>query len=99
MKNKDISVVEGKIDIIYKPNHRHKMTLKDVRSISDLMINLIFFNIIDDYGLYITFDKWKWKLTNKSLNCAKGGKYNTLYHIDIQILIGDTNIGYVFFYL
>ena len=55
------------------------MTLKDVRHVPDLLLNLMSGFILDKQGYENQFGKGKWKLAKSSLVVAKREACYTLY--------------------
>ena len=62
------------------------MTLKDVRHIPDLRMNLIAVNALDQEGFYSFLGGGKWKLTKGSMVVAKGSLSHTLYRTQLKVL-------------
>ena len=79
MRNSSYSKIVGMSDVCFKTNMRCKMTLKDVRHVPDLRLNLMLGLILDKQGYENLFGKGKWKLTKSSLVVAKR---KTCYTLD-----------------
>ena len=58
---------------------RYKLTLKYVRHVSNLCLNLMLGFVLDKQGYENHYSKGKWKLTKGSLVVAKGEVCCTLY--------------------
>ena len=61
MGNKSVSQITGIDDICIQTSKGCTLTLKDVRHIPDLLLNLIYVNILDKdvYNHFISSDNWK----------------------------------------
>ena len=79
MGNSSHSKIVGMGDVCFETNMRCKMTLKDVRHVPDLRLNLMLGLILDKQGYENLFGKGKWKLTKSSLVVAKR---KTCYTLD-----------------
>ena len=61
------------------------LTLKDVRHIPDLRLNLIFTHILDNDGYNHFINSGNWKLTKGSLVVAQGRLSCSLYKIEVKV--------------
>jgi len=67
------------------------LVLKDVRHVSDILLNLIFTGKLDDEGYINHFSGGKWKLTKGSLIVAKGKKKSSFYTLHASICKMEVN--------
>ena len=74
MGNEGISKILRKGDVCLKTGLGCTLVLKDVRHVSDILLNLIFTGKLDDEGYINHFGGGKWKLTKGSLFVVKGRK-------------------------
>ena len=79
MGNFNHSKIVGMGDVCFETNMGCRLTLKDVRHVSNLRLNLMSGLALDKQGYESHFGKGKWKLIEGSLVVAKGEAYCTLY--------------------
>ncbi|KAK6145814.1 hypothetical protein DH2020_019683 [Rehmannia glutinosa] len=83
MANHGVTEVVGIGNIILNTDTGSRLTLKDVRHIPDIRLNIISTGKLDDVGYDNHFGEGKWKLTKGSLIVAKGQKQNSLYGLEV----------------
>jgi hypothetical protein len=76
--NDDKSKIVGKGDVCLETNNDFCLTLKDVRHVPDMRLNLISTRLLDEEGYTSVFGDRKWKQSKSSLVIARGKKENTL---------------------
>ena len=69
----------GMRDVCLETSNGTMLTLKNVKHIPDIRMNLISTGKLDDEGFCNTFRDSKWKLTRGSMVVAKGKKCSSLY--------------------
>ena len=79
MRNSSHSKIIGMSDVCVETNMKCKLTLKDVRHVLYLCLNLMSGFALDKQGYESHFSKGKWKLTKGSLVVKKWETYCTLY--------------------
>ena len=67
------------------------LTLKDVRHILDLCLNLIFVHMLDKDGYNHFINSGNWKLTKGSLVVARGRLCFPLYKTKVKVCGGQLN--------
>ena len=91
MGNSDQSKIAGIGDICIETNTGCSMTLKDVRHVPDLRLNLISGMALDKQGYVNTFGGGMWKLTTGSLVVAKGSTCGSLYKTQVTMCSNGLN--------
>ena len=66
-------------DVCFETNMGCKLTLKDVRHVTDLHLNMMSHFVLEKQGYENHFGKGQWKLTKDSLVVIKGKTCCTLY--------------------
>lgn len=75
----------GASDVYVQNNVGCIMTLKDLRHILALWLNMIFRAKLDRVGYEIHFENGRWKLTRGSLLIARGRVCNMLYKTHVKL--------------
>lgn len=97
MGNKGWSKISGMGDICIETDLGYHMTLKDVRHVPDLRVNILSASVFDRQGYHQHIGDGKWKLLNGSLEVARGGlccslyKTHSLVYKDDLSAMGDTS--------
>jgi len=91
MANNSIADIVGIGDVCVQTNTGFTLTLKDVRHVPDLCLNLIFVHALDLAEFQNNFVDGKWKLTKGSLMVARGAVYSTLYKTQVKLINGGLN--------
>ena len=91
MGNKSVSHIIGIGDICMQTSMGCTLTLKDVRHILDLRLNLIFVHILDKDGYNHFISSSNWKLTKGSLVVAQGRLCCSLYKTQVKVCRGQLN--------
>lgn len=91
MGNQSVSQTVGIGDICVKTNVGCTLTLKDVRHIPDLRMNLISGSVLDKEGYHHHMGDSNWKLTKGSLVVARGKLCCSLYKTHAVICVGQMN--------
>ena len=91
MGNKVSSPTIGINDICVSTNFGVKLTLKDVRLVPDLHLNLLSFGKFDEEGCTSCFGEGCWKLTKGALVKEKGRKCCTLCKTHLHLEKGEIN--------
>ena len=92
MGNKSISQITRIGDIYTQTNMRCTSTLKDMRHIPDLCLNVIYVHELDKDGYNHFINSGNWKLTNGSLVVARGRLCCSLYKIQEKVCGGQLNV-------
>ena len=79
MRNKSVSQITGIDDIFIQTSMGCTLTLKDVRHIPNLRLNLIFVHMLDKDRYNHFINSVNWKLTKGSLVVARGRLCCSLY--------------------
>lgn len=95
MANHGVTKVVGMGNIILETDTGCRLTLRDVRHIPDIRLNIISTGKLDDDGYVSSFGEGKWKLTKGSLISAKGKKTNSLYLMQGKLYNGEVNAAAV----
>ena len=74
MKNERALKIVGIEDICLETSVGCKLSLKDIRHLLDICLDLISIGKLDDDGYTNQFGEGKWKFTKGSLMLTKGGK-------------------------
>ena len=91
MGNKSVSQITGIGYICIKTSTGCTLTLKDVRHIPDLHLNLISVHVLDKDGYNHFINSCNWKLTKGSLVVARGGLCCFLYKTQLKVFGGQLN--------
>ena len=85
MGNDSYADIVGIGDIYVRANTGYTLTLKDMRHVSDIHLNLISTHVLDkeDYGNY--FCDGNWRLSKGSLVFARGEICCTLYKTQVKL--------------
>ena len=85
MGNKSISHIAGIGDICTQTSMGCTLTLKDVRHIPNLLLNLISVHMLDKDGYSHFINSGNWKLTKGSLVVAQGKLCYSLYKTQAKV--------------
>ena len=88
MGNKSVSQIVGICDICIQTSKGCTLTLKDVRHILDLRLNLIYVHMLDKDGYNHFISSGNWKLTKGSLVVARGRLCCSLYKTQEKVCGG-----------
>ena len=91
MGNSSNADIVGVGDVCIQTNIGCTLTLKDMRHVLDLHLNLIFVHTLDLAEYHSDFGDAKWKLSKGSMIVARGMVYNTLYKTQVK-QIGRLNV-------
>ena len=91
MRNKSVSLIAGIGDIWIQTSMGCTLTLKDVRHISDLRLNLISMHMMDKDGYNHFISSGNWKLTKGSLVVAQDRLCCSLYKTQAKVCGGQLN--------
>ena len=92
MGNSSHSKIVGIGDVCLETNMEYKLTLKDVRHVPDLCLNLMSGFALDKQGYENHFGKGKWKLTKGSLVVSKGEACCTLYKTQGKVCNNELHV-------
>ncbi|RVW83457.1 Retrovirus-related Pol polyprotein from transposon TNT 1-94 [Vitis vinifera] len=81
----------GMGDVRLETSNGTMLTLKNVKHIPDIRMNLISTGKLDDEGFYNTFRDSQWKLTRGSMAIAKGNKSSSLYLMQARVIDSSIN--------
>ncbi|GKV15591.1 hypothetical protein SLEP1_g26368 [Rubroshorea leprosula] len=91
MGNKSVSHIMGVGDICVQTNVGCTLTLKNVRHVLDMRMNLLFAKALDEEGYAPYFRNGNWKLTKGSMVVAKGRACCPLYKTHMKMCGGQLN--------
>ncbi|GKV35980.1 hypothetical protein SLEP1_g44167 [Rubroshorea leprosula] len=91
MGNKSVSHIMGVGDICVQTNVGCTLTLKNVRHVPDMRMNLLSAKALDEEGYTHYFGNGSWKLTKGSLVVAKGRACCSLYKTHMKMCGGQLN--------
>ena len=91
MGNTSYSKIVGIGDVCIQTDVGCSLTLRDVRHVPDLRLNLISGVALDREGYVNYFGNGKWKLTKGSLVAARGKVRSTLYRTVVKICGDELN--------
>lgn len=91
MGNQSSASIVGLGDIRVKTSVGCILTLKNVRHIPDLRLNLLSANVLDQEGFRHTFGDGKWKLSKGSMTVARGELCCSLYKTYLSVCSGELN--------
>ncbi|CAH9088439.1 unnamed protein product [Cuscuta epithymum] len=91
MGNQSSASIVGLGDIRVKTSVGCILTLKGVRHIPDLRLNLLSANVLDQEGFKHTFGDGKWKLSKGSMTVARGELCCSLYKTYLTVCSGELN--------
>ena len=91
MGNKSVSQITRNGDICIQTSMGCTLTLRDVRHILDLLLNLIYVHILDKDGYNHFINSGNWKLTKGSLVGARGRLCCLLYKTQAKVCGGQLN--------
>ena len=91
MGSKSISQITGIGDICIQTSMGCTITLKYVRHILDLRLNLISMHMLDKDGYNHFINSGNWKLTKGSLVVTRGKFYCSLYKTQVKVCEGQLN--------
>lgn len=77
--NNGASKIIGMGDVYLETNIGYELLLKDAQHVSDIRLNLISIEKLNNKGYKSYFGRHKWKLTKGTLVMARGNKMNSLY--------------------
>ena len=92
MGNTSYSKIVGIGDVCIQTDVGCSLTLRDVRHVPDLRLNLISGFALDREGYVNYFGNGKWKLTKGSLIAARGKVRSTLYRTVVKICGDELNV-------
>ena len=78
-------------DVRLETSNGTMLTLKNVKHIPDIRMNLISTGKLDDEGFCNTFRDSQWKLTRGSMVIAKGKKSSSLYLMQARVIDSSIN--------
>ena len=81
----------GMGDVRLETSNGTMLTLKNVKHIPDIRMNLISTGKLDDEGFCNTFRDSQWKLTRGSMVIAKGKKSSSLYLMQARVIDSSIN--------
>ncbi|RVW22327.1 Retrovirus-related Pol polyprotein from transposon TNT 1-94 [Vitis vinifera] len=81
----------GMGDVRLETSNGTMLTLKNVKHIPDIRMNLISTGKLDDEGFCNTFRDSQWKLTRGSMVIAKGNKSSSLYLMQARVIDSSIN--------
>ena len=84
MDNESFATIAGICDISVVTNVRCTLTLKDVRHVPDMRLNLISTHALDKAGFESYFVNGRWKLTKGSVVYVRGDVCSTLYKTEVN---------------
>ncbi|XP_048323873.2 retrovirus-related Pol polyprotein from transposon TNT 1-94 [Ziziphus jujuba] len=93
MGNSSFAKIMGTGDIQIKTNVGCTITLKDVRHVPDLRLNLLSGVALDKQGYDNYFSKGTWKMTKGAIVVARGHICGTLYKTHVKICADSLNIA------
>ncbi|RVW62457.1 Retrovirus-related Pol polyprotein from transposon TNT 1-94 [Vitis vinifera] len=82
----------GMGDLRLETSNGTMLTLKNVKHIPDIRMNLISTGKLDDEGFCNTFRDSQWKLTRGSMVIAKGNKSSSLYLMQARVIDSSINV-------
>jgi hypothetical protein len=91
MGNKSFSQIVGIREVKITTNVGYTMTLKDVRHVPDLWLNLISRTALDRQGFDSYFGSGTWKLTKGAMTVARGSICCSLYKTQVKICTDNLN--------
>ncbi|GKU85719.1 hypothetical protein SLEP1_g345 [Rubroshorea leprosula] len=91
MGNKSVSHIMGVGDICVQTNVGCTLTLKNVRPVPDMRMNLLSAKALDEEGYAHYFGNGNWKLTKGSMVVAKGRACCSLYKTHMKMCGGQLN--------
>jgi hypothetical protein len=91
MGNNGVCKISGIGDVNVETSLGCKLTLKNVRHVSDMRLHLIFVGALDDDGYQSHFIGGKWKLLKGHLVVARGFKSGSLYLTQVKMCGGEVN--------
>ena len=92
MGNKSISQIVGINNIYVQTKVSCIITLKNVRHVPDLRLNLLSTSTLDKEGYEYFMGKGIWKLTKGSLVVARGKMFCSLYKTHLKIYGNQLNV-------
>ncbi|CAD6247121.1 unnamed protein product [Miscanthus lutarioriparius] len=92
-RQKYSSTIIGKGTVCIETSIGNKLTLKNVRHVPAIRLNLVLMGKLDDIGLGSYFGEEKWELTNGSLILARGAKKACIYVTKTKLCKSDVNIA------
>ncbi|CAH9074170.1 unnamed protein product [Cuscuta europaea] len=93
MGNSSSSGIAGIGDIQIKTSTGSTITLKDVRHVPDLRLNLLSVVCLDEQGYDNHFNRGTWKMSKGVLTIARGHVCGTLYKTHLRICMDSLNIA------
>ena len=91
MGNKSVSQIARIGDICIQTSMGCTLTLKDVRHVPDLCLNMISVHMLDNDGYNHFISSGNWKLTKGSLVVARGRLCCSLYKTQVKVCGGQLN--------
>ena len=92
MGNQSSASIVGLGDIRVKTSVGCMLTLKNVRHIPDLRLNLLSANVLDQEGFRHIFGDGKWKFSKGSMTVARGELCCSLYKTYFSVCSGELNV-------
>ncbi|CAH9105075.1 unnamed protein product [Cuscuta epithymum] len=93
MGNSSSSEIARIGDVQIKTSSGSTITLKDVRHVPDLRLNLLSVVCLDEQGYENHFNRGTWKMSNGVLTIARGHVCGTLYKTHLRICTDSLNIA------
>ncbi|CAH9105587.1 unnamed protein product, partial [Cuscuta europaea] len=93
MGNSSSSGITGISDVQIKTSIGSTITLKDVRHVPDLRLNLLSVVCLDEQGYENHFSRGTWKMSKGILTIARGHVCGTLYKSHLRICTDSLNIA------
>ncbi|CAH9062481.1 unnamed protein product [Cuscuta epithymum] len=93
MGNSSSSEIAGIGDVQIKTSSGSTITLKDVRHVPDLRLNLLSVVCLDEQGYENHFNRGTWKMSKGVLTIARGHVCGTLYKTHLRICTDSLNIA------
>ncbi|RVW19193.1 Retrovirus-related Pol polyprotein from transposon TNT 1-94 [Vitis vinifera] len=91
MGNDGLAKAIGMGDVRLETSNGTMLTLKNVKHIPDIRMNLISTRKLDDEGLCNTFRDSQWKLTRGSMVITKENKSSSLYLMQVRVIDSSIN--------
>ncbi|GKV32108.1 hypothetical protein SLEP1_g40737 [Rubroshorea leprosula] len=95
MGNQSVSHIMGVGDICVQTNVGCTLTLKNVRHVPDMRMNLLSAKALDEEGYAHYFRNGNWKLTKGSMVVAKGRACCSLYKTHMKMCGGQLNTSLI----
>ena len=93
MGNNGSSKVVGKGTIYLESSTGCKLTLRNVRHVPDIRLNLISIGRFDEESYFSHFNDGKWKLCKGNLIATQSKKQGSLYMIKAKVCADEVNVA------